>query len=253
MDKKHLIELLRRFKSGDLDETGALEALRDFPTAEMGFAHLDTHRSLRQGFPEVVFGLRKTPEQLTDIVERLAQSNGTVLATKVSLEAMDLLRMKFPQAEFYEAGKAVIVRSAGDKVPDASHKAAVFSAGTSDMPVVEEASATLKAMGIPHRTVYDVGVAGLHRIMKYRDLLQEASAVIVIAGMEGALASIVAGLTSAPVIAVPTSVGYGASFQGLAALLGMLNSCSAGVTVVNIDNGFGAAAAAAKIIRQMSQ
>lgn len=250
MDKIQLQNLLRQFKSGAVGEQEVMDTLKDFPMVELGYAHLDTHRSLRQGFPEVVFGLGKTPAQTLEIVERLSAVHHTVLTTKASPEAMNLLRENFPGAEFFLAAKAVIVRK-NDYIPVKIERiAALISAGTSDQPVSEEAAATLKAMDIPFQVVQDVGVAGIHRILKYKDLLNDASVVIVIAGMEGALASIVAGLTPAPVIAVPTSVGYGASFQGLAALLGMLNSCASGVTVVNIDNGFGAAAAAAKIIRK---
>jgi len=248
MDKRHLEDILRKYKSGEMEEKAVLEALRDFPTAELGFANLDSHRSLRQGFPEVVFGQGKTAVQVLSIVKRLAESHRTVLATRLSEEAMDLLRRNFPQGEYFTAGRAVIIGEA-EKPVENLPIVAVFSAGTSDAPVVEEAAATLKAMGVKYQAVYDVGVAGIHRILKYRELLQEAGAAIVIAGMEGALASMVGGLTAAPVIAVPTSVGYGAAFQGLAALLGMLNSCAAGVMVVNIDNGFGAAAAAARIVK----
>lgn len=253
MDKQRLTELFRKYKAGEIDESAALKALQDYPVLELEYANLDTQRSLRQGFPEVVFGLGKTPEQTAGIVSKLSEHHSVVLATKLPEKSRQLLKDKFPGAIFYDAAKAMILRQPDYAPPVFAGQVAVVSAGTSDMPVVEEAAATLDAMNIGHRTVHDVGVAGLHRVLKYYSVLNEAAVVIVVAGMEGALASIVAGLTDSPVIAVPTSVGYGASFSGLAALLGMLNSCASGVMVTNIDNGFGAASAAAKIIFKMNK
>ena len=254
MDRQRLEDLVRKLKSGEIDESDALKFFRDYPVLELDYASLDTHRSLRQGFPEVVFGLGKTPEQTLAIVSKLTEHHSVVLATKLPDKSLALLKEKFPRAEYFNAAKAVIVRQPGDSADQTLRgQVAVVCAGTSDMPVVEEASATLKAMNIGHRTIYDVGVAGIHRILKHQETMNDADVVIVIAGMEGALASIVAGLTDSPVIAVPASIGYGASFSGLAALLGMLNSCASGVMVTNIDNGFGAAAAAAKIIFKMNK
>ena len=253
MDKHHLAELLRKVKTGEIGETEALKTLQDYPVLELEYASLDTHRSVRQGFPEVVFGLGKTPAQTLGILSKLSEHNSVILTTKLPDESLQLLKDKFPGAIFYDSAKAMILRRPGYTPPVYQGIVTVVSAGTSDMPVVEEAAATLDAMNVNHRTVHDVGVAGIHRVLKHKDTLNEAAVVIVVAGMEGALASIVAGLTDSPVIAVPTSVGYGASFSGLAALLGMLNSCASGVMVTNIDNGFGAASAAAKIIFKMNK
>jgi NCAIR mutase (PurE)-related protein len=250
MDKSRLTELLLRFQKGEIELEKVLEELKDFPLMDLGFAQLDTHRALRQGFPEVVFGQGKTTEQVLAIVARLAEKNHTVLSTRLDGDTGRALQAKFPQGKLYALGRAFVVKQSKKDLEPSNKTVVIITAGTSDIPVAEEAQATLEALALHCEVIYDIGVAGIHRILKYIDTIKKASAIIVIAGMEGALASIVAGLASAPVIAVPTSVGYGASFGGLAALLGMLNSCAAGLTVVNIDNGFVAAVAAAKIVKQ---
>jgi NCAIR mutase (PurE)-related protein len=250
VDKTELESLLQRIKNGEIELEQALDILRDFPLMDLGFAQLDTHRTLRQGLPEVIFGQGKTSEQIVEIISHLSATENVVLVTKLSDETLGILKQKFPQGKIFPSAKAFLVRRENDTLAK-TRKVLVLTAGTSDMPVAEETIAALEALNICYELVYDVGVAGIHRILKYNNSLKNSAVVIVIAGMEGALASIVASLTEAPVIAVPTSVGYGASFGGVAALLGMLNSCAAGITVVNIDNGFGAAYAAAKIIRRL--
>jgi NCAIR mutase (PurE)-related protein len=249
MDRTQLTELLLSFQKGEIDLEEVLLILKDFPLWDLGFAQLDTHRALRQGFPEVVFGRGKTASQIVEIVSRLAERNEVVLATHIEADTAQQLLFQFPHSKYFSLGQTLIIRKSESQLPAVGKAVLIITAGTSDIPVAEEAQATLEALSFPYRTIYDIGVAGIHRIIKHIEAINKASAIIVIAGMEGALASIVAGLTSAPVIAVPTSVGYGASFGGLSALLGMLNSCSSGLLVVNIDNGFGAAVAAAKMLK----
>jgi NCAIR mutase (PurE)-related protein len=239
------IRLLEQFRAGGVGRDAVLRAFQAAPVADLGFAQVDTHRALRQGFPEVVFGAGKTPEQVAGIAAKLIKHNQRVLITRVTPEHARLLRNKFKHAIHHELARCVTI----DRKPlrKRAGSIAVICAGTSDLPVAEEAAVTAEIMGNCVERVWDVGVAGLHRLLGKLTVLQQANVIVVVAGMEGALPSVVAGLVDKPVIAVPTSVGYGASFGGVAALLGMLNSCGSGVTVVNIDNGFGAGFAASQI------
>lgn len=239
MTKERLRQLLQEVRSGTLDVASALARLRDLPYEELGFAKLDHHRALRQRFPEVVFCSGKTTEQIVAIVERLAIHADRVLATRAGPQVFESVKSRFPEARYYELGRIMLVGQP-PAPPDTTHYVAVVTGGTADIPVAEEAAVTAELLGSRVERRYDVGVAGLHRLLDQRACLVEARVNVVVAGMEGALASVVAGLVANPVIAVPTSVGYGASFGGLAALLTMLNSCAPGVAVVNIDNGFGA-------------
>jgi pyridinium-3,5-biscarboxylic acid mononucleotide synthase len=247
MDRDRLRGLLEQVREGAVDVDSALERMRHLPFEDLGFASVDHHRALRHGIPEVVFGMGKTPDQISAIVAALAGRASNVLITRAPAEAAQRLQQEYPEAEFFRASRAV--RLWRDRTIHGKGKIAVVCAGTSDLPVAEEAQVTAETMGNEVDAIHDVGVAGIHRLMHHRERLCGARVVIVCAGMEGALASAVGGMVAAPVIAVPTSVGYGASFQGLAALLGMLNSCASNVTVVNIDNGFGAAYAASLINR----
>jgi NCAIR mutase (PurE)-related protein len=247
MDPESLRLLLERVRDGVTAPADALEALSALPYEDLGFATLDHHRALRHGFPEVVFCQGKTPAQAAAIVERLAARGPIVLGTRATREVYDAVRARVPAAQYHELARAITVGAvpAEARTPGVT----VVSAGTADLPVAEEAVLTAEMMGHAVERIYDVGVAGLHRLLAQVERLRRARVVVVVAGMEGALPSVVAGLLNAPVIAVPTSVGYGASFGGLAALLGMLNSCSSGIAVVNIDNGFGAGTMAAMINR----
>ena len=240
---KLLQELLDRVARGDVETREALEhlveAFRARPFEDLGFAKVDHHRTIRQGFPEVILGLGKTPAQIAAIAKEIVGRGSTLLITRASEEAFDAVRAVVPAAT-HHAEAAVITFRQQDVVPGKG-TIVVASAGTADQPVAEEAAITAELMGNTVERIYDVGVAGLHRLLGERHRLATARVIIVVAGMEGALPSVVSGLVSVPVIAVPTSVGYGASFGGIAALLGMLNSCASGVSVVNIDNGFGAA------------
>ncbi len=239
MDVARLENLLRGVQSGDTTVDAALNALRDFPYEDMGFARLDTHRALRTGHPEVVFCQGKTTEQCVAIARRLTQTAERVLMTRASLEVADAVRAALPQATYHDMARCIVVGPPPEPSETGDY-VVVASAGTADMPVSEEAAITLETLGSRVVRLYDVGVAGLHRLLDRRDVLTNARAIVVCAGMEGALASVVGGLVACPVVAVPTSVGYGTSFGGLSALLTMLNSCATGVAVVNIDNGFGA-------------
>jgi NCAIR mutase (PurE)-related protein len=240
---KELRNLLEEVARGELDTASAharlVDVLRASPFEDLGFARVDHHRSLRQGFPEVVLGLGKTPAQIAGIAAEIVGRGSSLLVTRASTAVFDAVRARIP-AVTYHAEAAIVSLRQHDVTPGKG-TIVVAAAGTSDIPVAEEAAITAELMGNEVTRLYDVGVAGLHRILSERVRLAAARVVIVVAGMEGALPSVVSGLISAPVIAVPTSIGYGASFGGLAALLGMLNSCSSGVSVVNIDNGFGAA------------
>lgn len=247
MTEDEIRQILHDHKSGDLSDEGAVERFRNLPFEDLGFANVDHHRSLRQGFPEAIFGAGKTPEQVAGIVESLAKNTHNILVTRATVEQYARVRDVIPDAEFHAAARTIVVRK--DETIRGKGTVLVISAGTSDVPVAEEAVVTLKVLGNNVDPLYDVGVAGLHRLLDRRDRLTSARVIIVVAGMEGALPSVVGGLVSAPVIAVPTSIGYGASFGGVAALLGMLNSCASNVTVVNIDNGFGAAMVASLINR----
>jgi hypothetical protein len=243
MNTSELQLLLERVARGEIDAATAhhrvLEALRARPFEDLGFARVDHHRSVRQGFPEVVLGIGKTPAQIAAIAAEIVSRGSTLVVTRATEAAFDAVRASVPQAAYY-ADAAIIAFQQQDVAPGKG-TIAVAAAGTSDLPVAEEAARTAELMGNTVERLYDVGVAGIHRLLSERARLVKARVIIVVAGMEGALPSVVAGLVDVPVIAVPTSVGYGASFGGIAALLGMLNSCSAGVSVVNIDNGFGAA------------
>jgi NCAIR mutase (PurE)-related protein len=246
MDAPRLRELLGDVRDGRVSINDALGALRDLPYEDLGFAKLDHHRELREGFPEVVLGTGKTPEQVALIAERLAGRAGRVLVTRVTPAHFAAVAERVPDAAHHPTARVITVeRVQTERRPGVM----VLCAGTADQPVAEEAALTAELMGNAVERHYDVGVAGIHRLLDRLDRLREARALVVVAGMEGALPSVVAGLVSTPVIAVPTSIGYGASFGGLAALLGMLNSCAAGVAVVNIDNGFGAGYLAALINR----
>jgi NCAIR mutase (PurE)-related protein len=248
MDRDRLAELLGRVRRGETGEDEALEELARLPFVDLGDARLDTHRALRQGFPEVVLGLGKTVEQLLRIVRELERGGGDVLVTRVAPEAARALRDAFPASAHYPVAGIVALRQRPVR-DGAAGPLAVIAAGTADVAVAEEAAVTAELLGNKVERLYDVGVAGLHRLLASLELLRAARVAIVVAGMEGALPSVVGGLIDRPVIAVPTSVGYGASFGGLAALLGMLNSCASNVVVVNVDNGFGAAFVASLINR----
>ncbi len=245
MTTAEAIRLLEKFRAGGVSRDDVLHAFQAAPVADLGFAQVDTHRALRKGFPEVIFGSGKTPTQVVKIAAKLFAHEQRVLVTRITPEHARLLRKQFKQAVHHELARCVTV----ERKPLAKRPGsiAVVCAGTSDLPVAEEAAVTAEIMGNRVDRVVDVGVAGLHRLFAKLEIIQRANVVIVAAGMEGALPSVVAGLVSKPVIAVPTSIGYGASFGGVAALLGMLNSCGSGVTVVNIDNGFGAGYAASQM------
>jgi pyridinium-3,5-biscarboxylic acid mononucleotide synthase len=247
MDQDQLRSLLAQVSAGAVDVDAAMERLRHLPFEDLGFAKVDHHRALRHGIPEVVFGTGKTPEQISVIVDSLLARASNVLVTRASPETAERLQREHPDAEHFPASGAVRVWR--DRTLHGKGKIAVVCAGTSDLFVAEEAQVTAEVMGNEVDSIPDIGVAGIHRLMQNRERLSGARVVIVCAGMEGALPSVIGGLVAVPVIAVPTSVGYGASFQGLAALLGMLNSCASNVTVVNIDNGFGAGYAASLMNR----
>jgi hypothetical protein len=247
MDREQLRQLLDRVRAGAVDVEAALGQLRHMPFEDLGFAKVDHHRALRHGMPEVILAQGKTPEQVAEIAARLGDKSSNVLATRADRRTAELVQARFPEAEYFPLSGAI--RLWRDRLVQGKGTIAVVCAGTSDIFVAEEAQVTAEVMGNQVETIFDVGVAGIHRLMNARDRLLKARVVVVCAGMEGALPSVVGGLVSAPVIAVPTSVGYGASFHGLAALLGMLNSCASNVTVVNIDNGFGAGYVASLINR----
>ena len=247
MKSEAIRKLFEQVKKGKLSPDEAMQHLKHLPFEDLGFANVDHHRSLRVGMPEVIFGPGKTPANLTAIFDRLAKHGNNVLATRTTPEQFRTVKRKFRKAEYHELARAITLIE--DATVHGKGKIVVVSAGTSDIPVAEEAVITAQVMGNEVQHVYDVGVAGIHRLLAQRDALTGARVVIVCAGMEGALPSVVGGLVGVPVIAVPTSVGYGASFQGLSALLGMLNSCASNVSVVNIDNGFGAGYVASIINR----
>ena len=251
MDEHALRELLESVRQGHSSIEEALGRLRRLPFEDLGFAKLDHHRDLRCGFPEVIYCEGKTTDQVITIFEARLRGGGNILATRASPELAGALLKRFPGAEHCSAGRTVSLRQR--PAVTGQGLVTIVAAGTSDMAVAEEARVTAEIMDQETEGIYDVGVAGLHRLLAHTEALQSASVVVVVAGMEGALASVVGGMVDCPVIAVPTSVGYGASFGGLAALLAMLNCCAAGVTVVNIDNGFGAGYTAALINRQASK
>ncbi len=248
MTEEEIARLLRAYKQGDVAEDEAVKAIAETPFEEMRFAEVDHHRELRQGMPEVIYAAGKTPEQVRDIFYSLyTHSQGNLLATRADRSHYEKVQEKVPAAVYDETARIIYLDRDTRVTRDAAHKILILTAGTSDIPVAEEARLTAYLFGNCVETCYDCGVAGIHRLFAHLPAIKAANVIVVIAGMEGALASVVGGLTDKPVIAVPTSVGYGASFHGVAALLSMLNSCAMGVSVVNIDNGFGAGALASKI------
>jgi hypothetical protein len=247
MNPRDVSALMKAVRDGRVSPEQAAERLKSLPYEDLGFAKVDHHRALRRGFPEVVFGAGKSPEQIAAIAEKIAGRGQNLLITRSTPEVHTLLAARHPSARWHEAARCVSIVSA--TTPLLPGRVAVVCAGTSDVPVAEEAAVTAEFHGAEVDRIYDVGVAGLHRLLDRAEAIRRARVVVVAAGMEGALPSVVGGLVEAPVIAVPTSVGYGASFQGLAALLAMLNSCASGVAVVNIDNGFGAGYMACAILR----
>ena len=246
MNPQRLKQMLDQVAKGELSTEQAEAALRDLAFESIDYAHIDHHRSLRKGFPEVIFGQGKTAEQIIGIMQAMAKNEEIILVTRMDRQKADQVRALFPEAEYDGEARMLLLKT---REPNIRSKGEilVITAGTSDIPVAKEAEITARAMGNQVRTLFDVGVAGIHRLFAHGKQIQAASVLVVVAGMEGALPSVVAGMVRAPVIAVPTSVGYGTSFGGMTALLGMLNSCSSNVAVVNIDNGFGAGFMAATI------
>lgn len=247
MHSKYLAHILSKVEEGELNATDALKQLKHLPYEDLGFAKVDHHRALRNGFPEVILCQGKTPHQVSKIFSSLAGKNQRIIATRASKEVYDAVRIDTAHATYHPLPRLITLDT--QSMPEADGTVSVVSAGTADLPVAEEAAICCEMMGHNVQRLYDVGVAGIHRLLDNQQQFESSTALIVVAGMEGALASVVAGLVHQPVIAVPTSIGYGASFGGLAALLAMLNSCAGGIGVVNIDNGFGAATLASSIIR----
>lgn len=247
MDRDQLRLILNEVADRTRTIDDAILALRDMPYEDATVAVIDHHRAMRTGVPEVIYGAGKTPDQIAVIVERMVARTGRAIVSRASREAVAAVRVKYPDLKDFDVARMIAV---GDFPPPQSKRyVAVVSAGTSDLPVAEEAAITIELLGTRVERVYDVGVAGVHRLLDRREVLWQASAVVAVAGMEGALATVVGGLVDCPTIAVPTSIGYGVSFNGLAALLAMLNSCAPGVSVVNIDNGFGAGVCAHMVVR----
>jgi hypothetical protein len=246
MDERKLRTLLQKFRAGKIPEDSLLRELRALPFGELDFAKVDHHRALRCGFPEVILCRGKTTPQIARIAREILRHGSDLLATRATPEHHRAVRRIDRRARWHEAARCVTV---GGQPAKGKGYVLIVSAGTADIPVAEEARVTAEMLGAPVRTLYDVGVAGIHRLLGHRSLIMDARVVVCVAGMEGALASVIGGLVRRPVIAVPTSVGYGANFEGLATLLAMLNSCASGVTTVNIDNGFGAGYSAALIAR----
>ncbi|HKP70729.1 MAG TPA: nickel pincer cofactor biosynthesis protein LarB [Pyrinomonadaceae bacterium] len=250
MDQAELEKILQAHRSGEIDDSTAVEQIKNLSYEDIGFARVDHARAHRQGFPEVIFGEGKTSMQICAIFEKLLAKRPNLLITRTNEDVYGDIRNIYTEAEWHESAR--VIRVFRDKMELGSGEITVVTAGTSDIPIAEEAALTAEVMGNRVKRVWDAGVAGIHRILAERELLQNSRVVIVVAGMEGALPSVVGGLVAVPVIAVPTSIGYGASFGGVAALLGMLNSCASNVTVVNIDNGFGAGFVASLINRKAS-
>jgi len=240
MEQKQLKKLLVQVQNGEVSIEAALDRLRHLPFEDIDFARIDHHRPMRKGFPEVIFGEGKTGRQIVEIMTRMARHGGPILATRLDADKARAVIKKFPQACYHPLSRVLTLEKKTPSSPTGRGTVLILSAGTSDIPVAEEALITARIMGNETDYIYDAGVAGLHRLLAHTEKIFSASVLVVVAGMEGALPSVVAGLVNRPVIAVPTSIGYGASFHGLAALLSMLNACSSGVGVVNIDNGFGA-------------
>lgn len=247
MDIDVIKKLLEDYKSGEVSIHDVLEKIRELPYKDIGFAKVDSHRKIRCGFPEVIFCPGKTPEQVVKIAEHIIDGKNDLLATRASMEIYEAVSREFPEAVYHEQARAITIQKTRRKLRKGL--ILIITAGTSDIPVAEESRVTAEIMGNTVQVLYDAGVAGIHRLMRNHSELLKANVIIVVAGMEGALASVVGGLVDCPVIGVPTSIGYGASFSGIAPLLSMLNSCAAGVSVVNIDNGFGAAYVASLINR----
>lgn len=238
MDKERLKDLLKKVKSGETDPDEAMKLLKDLPYKDLGFAKIDNHREVRTGYPEVIFGQGKTPRQVSSIIKFMNTGESNILATRVTPEMFREVEQITPEAVYHETARCITIRKKEPVLPDTT--VAVVSAGTADMPVAEEAVVTAEIFDNKVMRYWDVGVAGIHRLYEKLEEIRESRVIVVVAGMEGALPSIVGGLVDKPVIAVPTSVGYGANFSGLSALLGMLTSCASGISVVNIDNGYGA-------------
>ncbi len=249
MKETDIKKLLEQVKNNSISVDEAAETLKDLPYKDMGFANIDNHRALRTGFPEVIFCQGKTPEQIRDIMCELVKKGGNIMGTRATDADYEAVKEALPQAVFYETARIIAVVNDDGEEAD-KRTVAVVTAGTADIPVAEEAAVTAEILGNKVNRIYDVGVAGIHRLFDKLPQIREADVVIAVAGMEGALASVVGGLVDSPVIAVPTSIGYGANLGGISALLSMLNSCANGVAVVNIDNGFGAAYMAAVINRR---
>ncbi len=247
MDRNEIIRLLEQFSQGELKKEEVVDHISSLGLEELGFATIDTDRTNRTGIPEVIYSAGKTPQQVADIAERMSKRGIPVMATRATREMYDAVHAVIPGAIYHEMARAIVYQN---EKPQTSEKyIAVVSAGTSDMPVSEEAAITAEFLGARVERIYDVGVAGIHRLFHRMELIKGASVIVVVAGMEGALASVVGGLVDKPVIGVPCSAGYGANFGGVSALLSMLNSCASGVSVVNIDNGFGAACQAFLIVK----
>ncbi|MCB2182174.1 MAG: nickel pincer cofactor biosynthesis protein LarB [Desulfobulbaceae bacterium] len=249
MNDDRIEKLLRQVREGDCGVDDALREIKRMNPDPLGFACLDHHRNLRTGIPEVVFAENKSAEQICSIFASMLERPGVVMATRVTKEKGESICHKFPEAMYHEEARMIVARQLGGEISKNKPLVGILSAGTSDVQVAEEARVTAVNLGCRVEAAYDVGVAGIHRLYSRHELLSEAAVLVVVAGMEGALPSVVAGLVEAPVIAVPTSVGYGTGFGGIAALLGMLNSCAPGMAVVNIDNGFGAGCMASQIVR----
>jgi NCAIR mutase (PurE)-related proteins len=247
MDLNYIEKLIENVKEGKVTTKDAVEALKFLPFEDLGYANIDNHRNIRTGYPEAIFCEGKTPEQVAGIVKYMMNHNVNIIATRASTDAFNAVREVAPEAVYHELPHMIVVKREERVVSD--QMIAVVTAGTADIPVAEEAALTAEIIGNKVDRIYDVGVAGIHRLFAKLDRIRKANVIIVVAGMEGALASVVGGLVDKPIIAVPTSIGYGANYKGLAALLSMLNSCATGVGVVNIDNGFGAGYLASNIMR----
>ena len=238
MNKENLIKLLESVKNNEINIDSAVDKLKELPFTDLDYALIDNHRQIRTGFPEVIYCAGKTPEQVKGIIEYMLKGDKNILATRATKEMFDLVKEIYPEANYNVLGRTITIKK--EEMKETESYILVMSAGTSDLPVVEEAYETAKILGNRVEKIVDVGVAGIHRLFSKLEIIRNAKVIIVVAGMEGALASVVGGLVDKPVIAVPTSVGYGANLGGISALLSMLNSCASGVSVVNIDNGFGA-------------
>ncbi len=245
MDSEDIRRLLEQVKTGSMDIDAAVNHLKDLPFEDIGHTKIDTHRELRQGYPEVIYGSGKTVEQVRDIVNAMLKQDNNILITRVSEEMYSEIKKLSKQAEYHETARIIHIKRKEIPVPDTY--ISVVTAGTSDIPIAEEAAVTAEALGNKVERIFDVGVAGIHRVMGSLEVIRDSKVVVVVAGMEGALASVIGGLIDKPVVGVPASIGYGANFGGLSALLGMLTSCASGVCVVNIDNGFGAGYVASMI------